>query len=137
MFSTLDISASALSAYRVRMDVIANNVANVQTTRDPSGRSIPYRRAVALFAPGAAGLGGLGVRISGVIQDPSPLKKVHDPDHPDAVKSGLDAGYVFYPNVDPVIEMVDMIAATRAYQANVAAYESGKTIIGSALRLIA
>lgn len=138
MFGSLDISASALNAYRTRMDVIANNVANINTTRDAYGRSIPYRRAVALFTPGAAGApAGQGVRISEVIGDPSPFRKALQPDHPDAVKAGPDQGYVYYPNVDPVIEMADMVAATRIYEANITAFESSKTMIGSALRLLA
>ena len=138
MFASLDVSASALEAYRVRMDVIANNMANQYTTRDASGRSIPYRRRVALFAPGAPGIArGEGVRVERIVTDPAPFKKIHYPQHPDAAKTGPDAGYVFYPNVDPIVETVDMIAATRAYQANVAAFESAKTIITSALRLIA
>ena len=138
MFQTLDISASALAAYRVRMDVIANNVANIQTTRDAQGRSIPYRRRVALFSPGAPGVDrGQGVSVSGIIEDPAPFRKVYDPDHPDAATSGPDRGYVSYPNVSPEVEMVDMIAATRAYQANITAYEAGKSIVAAALRLIA
>jgi flagellar basal-body rod protein FlgC len=138
MFRSLDVSASALSAFRARMDVISNNVANINTTRDAAGRSIPYRRMAALFAPGAAGLpAGQGVRVSAVVEDPSPLRKRYDPSHPDAVQTGPDKGYVYYPNVDPVIEMVDMVAATRLYQANVAAFEASKTLVTSALRLLA
>jgi len=137
MFSMLDVSASALNAYRVRMDVIANNVANVETTRDAQGRSIPYRRRVALFAQGAAGAApGQGVQVSGIVEDASALRKVYDPGHPDAVRTGRDRGYVYYPNVNPEVEMVDMIVATRAYQANVTAYEAGKSIIASAARLL-
>ena len=133
----LDISRSALTAYRTRMDVIANNIANMNTTRDANGASNPYRRRVALFAPGASGVrGGAGVQVTGIVEDSGPFRKVHDPGSPDAVKSGEDAGYVYYPNVNPEIEMVDFIAATRAYQANIAAYEAGKTIIASASRLI-
>jgi len=138
MFGAFDISTSALSAYRVRMDIIANNMANLHTTRNAAGRSVPYRRRVALFATGAEGIpGGRGVRIEEITTDPSPPRKVHDPGHPDAVRTGPDAGYVYYPNVDPVVEMVDMVAATRAYEANVTAFEAAKTILGSALRLIA
>jgi len=137
MFDMLDISASALAAYRVRMDVIANNVANIMTTRNAQGQSIPYRRRVALFSSGAPGVvGGGGVRVSQIIEDPAPFRKVYDPDHPDAVKSGPDKGCVNYPNVSDEVEMVDMIAATRAYQANVTAYEAGKSLIAAALRLI-
>lgn len=138
MFGSLDISTSALSAYRVRMNIIANNMANLHTTRNAAGESVPYCRRIALFAPGAEGLeDGRGVRIEEIIADPAPFRKVHDPGHPDAVKSGPDAGYVYYPNVDPVVEMVDMMAATRAYEANATAFEAAKTILGSALRLIA
>ena len=137
MFKTLDVSASALSAYRTRMDVIANNVANINTTRDAYGNSIPYRRRVALFAAGAPGVpGGEGVQVQSVIEDQSPPRKVYEPGHPDAVQAGPDKGYVYYPNVSAEIEMVDFIAATRAYQANVTAYEAGKSIIASASRLI-
>ncbi len=138
MFGSLDVSSSALSAYRTRMDVIANNMANMHTTRNAAGESVPFRRRIALFAPGAAGLAaGEGVRVTEVVGDRAPFRKVHDPEHPDAVKDGPDAGYVYYPNVDPVVEMVDMMVATRAYQANVTAFEAGKMLITSALRLIA
>lgn len=137
MFSMLDASASALTAYRVRMDVISNNVANMHTTRDAQGRSIPYCRRIALFAQGAPGAAdGQGVHVSQIIDDPAPARKVWEPDHPDALKAGPDKGYVYYPNVSPEVEMVDMIAATRAYEANVTAYEAGKTILASAVRLI-
>lgn len=138
MFGSIEISTSALEAYRIRMDIAANNMANVHATRDASGASNAYRRRVALFAAGGAGRsGGEGVRVAEIIEDPSPLRKVKEPNHPDAVKTGPDAGYVYYPNVDPVVEWVDMMQATRAYQANVTAFEAAKTIIGSALRLIA
>lgn len=119
------------------MDVIANNIANTHTTRDASGRSVPYRRAVALFTPGAPGLDGKGVRISRIVDDPSPARKVYEPGHPDAIQNGPDKGYVLYPNVSPEIEMVDMVAATRIYEANITAFEASKTMIGSALRLLA
>ena len=137
MFSMLDVSASALDAYRVRMDVIANNVANINTTRDAQGRSVPFRRRVALFSQGAPGApSGQGVRVSADVEDPAPARKVYEPEHPDAVRTGPDKGYVYYPNVSSEIEMVDMIIATRAYQANITAYEAGKSIIVAAARLI-
>ncbi len=138
MFGSLDISASALTAYRTRMDTVAANVANLYTTRDASGNSVPYSRRVALFAAGAPGLeAGLGVHVADIVSDPAPFRKVKDPSHPDAVTSGPDAGYVYYPNVSLEVEMADMIAATRAYQANITAYEATKSIISSSLRLIA
>lgn len=138
MFSSLDISSSALSAYRTRMNIIANNVANISTTRDAHGNVVPYSRKIALFAAGSPGLpSGEGVRITSVVNDTAPPTRVHDPYHPDAVQSGPDKGYVMYPNVSLPVEMVDMVAATRIYQANVTAFEATKTIISSALRLIA
>ena len=137
MFKNLDVSASALTAYRTRMDVIANNVANIRTTRDAQGRSIPYRRQIALFAAGAPGCAdGKGVRVAAIEGDQAPFLKEWKPEHPDAVKSGRDKGYVYFPNVNYEVEMVDMVAATRAYQANVTAYEAGKSIIAGALRLV-
>ena len=137
MFESMDISSSALSAYRTRMDIVANNVANMHTTRDADGNANPFRRKMAMFAAGAKGLAeGEGVSITEIVEDQREFKKVHDPQHPDAVKSGPDKGYVYYPNVDPEIEMVDMIMASRAYEANITAFEASKSIIGSALRLL-
>ena len=137
MFESMEISSSALTAYRTRMNIIANNTANIDTTRDADGNSIPFRRKLAMFAPGANGLGkGQGVSIREIIEDPKEFKKVHWPKHPDAVKSGPDAGYVYFPNIDREIEMVDMIMAARAYEANVTAFEASKSIVGLALRLL-
>ena len=138
MFQALEVSSSALGAYRTRMNIIANNVSNMRTTRDADGNSIPYRRRIALFQAGADGLEKeQGVSIKDIVLDNSPLTKRYEPGHPDAVKSGPDAGYVYYPNVNPEIEMVDLIIATRAYQANITVFEASKSLIGASLRLIA
>ncbi len=127
-FSILNISATGLTAERLRMDVISDNIANVNTTRTPKGG--PYRRKVILFSEiqqeenddfisvfeniKSSELEG-GVKVVGIVEDKStPLKRVYDPNHPDA---GPD-GYVSYPNVNIVSEMVDMISASRAYEAN-------------------
>ncbi|MGE5588576.1 MAG: flagellar basal body rod protein FlgC [Clostridia bacterium] len=147
IFSSFRISATGLAAERLRMDVIANNIANVNTTRTEDGG--PYRRRQAVFQALAARLGrggagtsgplgagqraaeapGQGVAVVGIVEDPSPPRMVYDPGHPDA-----DArGYVAMPNVDPVRELVDMISATRAYEANVTALNAAKTMAMRAL----
>ena len=144
LFGSLDISASALSAERLRMDVTAENLANAQTTRGANGQ--PYRRKEVVLqeAPGSfgaslshamgsgAGSSGGGVQVAGVVQDSSPLKRVYDPGHPDA-----DAqGYVSMPNVDTVTEMVDLISASRAYEANVTAMNAAKQMFARTLELL-
>jgi len=141
LFSTLDIAASGLSAQRLRIDLIAGNLANVHTTRTVSGG--PFRRQLPVFQardyysirPGSGTplLGGGGVRVLGIIEDHSPsnpLKKVYDPSHPDAVDD-----YVLYPNVNPVMEMADLIVASRAFEANLAVMEASKQLITRALTI--
>lgn len=145
-WDSLDISASGLTAQRLRMDVIANNIANAQTTRTPTGG--PYRREEVVLSPayapqsfsdylnGAMQRGnpvtqfGAGVQVAGIQQDPSPFKVVYDPSNPDAVN-----GYVQMPNVDISTEMVDMVSASRAYEANVTAFDATKQMYLDALTL--
>jgi flagellar basal-body rod protein FlgC len=140
---SLDISASGMTAERLRMDVVANNLANANTTRTAAGG--PYRRQVVVFGPGSqsfgdsldASMGGgdsddaslKGVQVQGIIPDRSPLKRVYEPGHPDADKQG----YVTMPNIDTVTEMVDMMSATRAYEANVSAVDAVKSMAMKAL----
>lgn len=121
LISTLKVSASGLSAERLRMDLIADNLANANTTRTPDGQ--PYRRKVALFEPitPTPHMPG-GVRVVQIAADASPPRMVYDPSHPDADANG----YVTYPNVDIVHEMVDMITASRAYEANIQAFNAAK-----------
>ena len=146
----LAISASALRAERLRLDVISSNLANANTTRTPEG-SGPYRRrnvvfesrgldvATAVdpetgFADTLATLSAEAVRrveVNRVVEDPSPLRLVFDPGHPDANADG----YVAYPNVNPVAEMVDLMAATRAYEANVQAVNATKRMAEAALAI--
>ena len=137
MFGALDISTSALVAQRTNLDVIAGNIANMYTTR--TGEGGPYRRRVALFAAGnpSRGPDAAGVHINAVVADPSPFRKEYNPSHPDAIRSGADRGYVLMPNVDASTEMVNAMAATRAYEANVAVLEVTKSMAATALRLLA
>ena len=132
MFGSFDIGASALLAQRTRMDTIAGNVANINTTRNEKGDPIPYRRRVAMFQAGATD-GKPGVHIAGVDLDPSPFQRRYEPGNKDADKDG----YVLYPNVDLSIEYVNMLEASRAYEANVTMMETSKQMLNSALRLIA
>ncbi|MEE8169911.1 MAG: flagellar basal body rod protein FlgC [Phycisphaerae bacterium] len=132
MFGALEAGTSALVAQRIRMDTIAGNVQNVSTTQRADGEPGPYRRRVALFATGD-GRGQPGVHVAEIIEDPSPLRRVHEPGHPMADSEG----YVWYPNVDPSVEMVNMIEAARAYEANVTAMEVTKSMMASTLRLLA
>ncbi len=138
VFDSLRISASGLRAGRTRMDVIAQNIANVETTRSPGGG--PYRRRTVVLAtqqPGGSTFAGAaacaGVRVAAVADDNSPLVRVHNPGHPDA---DVD-GYVLMPNVDLPTEMADMILAARAYEANAAALRAGREIIRHALSILA
>ena len=147
MFDALNVSATGLTAERLRMDVTAENLANAQTTRGADGQ--PYRRkevvlaevqsggfgsqlAKAIGAGSATGSQPGGVEVAGITQDQTPGKLVYDPGHPDA-----DAkGYVRMPNVDTVAEMVDLISASRAYEANVTAMNSAKQMFSKTLDLL-
>ena len=143
--NSMEISASALSAERTRLNIISQNLANAYTTRTAQGG--PYRRKVTVFsaAPFVSHLqkamdqpsyppGGdprRGVLVDGIEQDKSPFKRVYDPNHPDA-----DAeGYVNMPNVDVVTEMSNLIQATRSYEANVTAVNASKSMAMKALEI--
>ena len=145
MFDSMHVSASGLAAERLRMDVIAQNLANVNSTRGPDGQ--PYRRHEVVFRASDAVTGGSGARglsdevdggpLKGVeavaiVEDPSALRSVYQPEHPDADENG----YVYYPNVNPVTEMVDMMTATRAYEANVTAMNAAKNMALKALDIL-
>lgn len=133
MFDALDIGSSGLLAQRTRMDTIASNVANMNVTRNKHGEPIPFRRRVAMLQPQANAEGEPGVRVAKIVEDPTPFRTVYEPGHIDA-----DAeGYVKYPNVDMAVEMVNMLEASRAYEANVTMMETTKTMINASLRLIA
>lgn len=138
-FNNLRISSSGLSAERLRMDTIASNIANVNTTRGADGQ--PYKRKVAVFQEnlnnelnkqtGRYEDVPMGVKAVGIEEDNSPMRRVYDPSNPDA-----DAqGYVTMPNVNILNEMADMIVATRAYEANVNAVNSEKSMFLKALEI--
>jgi len=137
MFGTLDVSTSALTAYRTQLDVIAGNIAMKDVTRDAEGNSVPYRRRVALFAPSEArGSDKPGVHVESIVDDPSPFTLRWAPHHVDAIQSGEHKGYVRYSNVDYHTEMVNAMTAARAYEANVTVMEMTKRMASTALRLI-
>jgi flagellar basal-body rod protein FlgC len=139
MLSTLDISTSALVAQRTNLDTIAGNIANMHSTRTADGVPVPYQRRVALFAAGdpSRGPGAPGVHVSKVVHDPSPPRLVHDPDHPDAMQEGPNAGYVQMPNVDYSTELINAMVASRMYEANITVMEITKTMAAASLRLLA
>jgi len=138
MFSTMDISTSALVAQRTNLDTIAGNIANMHSTRDADGHSRPYRRRVPLFAAGnpAGGNGSPGVHVRQIVESQAPFRKVYDPSHPDALKSGRDEGYVLMPNVDYSTEMINALEAARIYEANITVMEITKTMAAASLRLL-
>ncbi len=144
LFDAIDIAGSGLTAERLRMDVTAENLANAQTTRGPDGQ--PYRRKEVVLqqrdgafgaALGAAmGRGGsaagAGVEVAAIRESDGPARRVFDPGHPDA-----DAdGYVAMPDVQPVDEMVDLITASRAYEANVTAMQTAKALYQKTLDIL-
>lgn len=134
MFEVLDMGASGLQAQRTRMDTIANNILNANTTRNEKGEKVPYRRRFVLFAPGQGGdrRDRGGVHVQQIALDQSPFRKQYQPGHPDA-----DAqGYVQYPNVDVAIEYVNALEASRAYEANITMMDVSKAMINASLRLL-
>ncbi|MDY7028764.1 MAG: flagellar basal body rod protein FlgC [Spirochaetota bacterium] len=148
LFSSINVAASGLSAQRLRLDVISNNIANADTTRTPEGG--PFRRSRVIFRPRVQqpywrspflpktmdnGV-GQGVRVVEVAEDTDAKPRlVYDPTHPDAIKTGPQEGYVEMPNVNIVEEMVDMISASRSYEANVAVVNGAKSMFQGAIAI--
>lgn len=135
MLSSLQISATGLEARRIWMNTIAENIANAETTRDENGAPNPYRRREPIFSVRHVG-NAIGVQVSDVVEDPREFRYVLDPGHEDAIQEGERKGYVAYPNVNVVQEMVDMMMATRSYEANVTAMDATKNMFSAALRII-
>jgi len=138
MFDILDISASGMTAQRVRLDVISNNIANVNTTRTSEGG--PYQRERVIFQERRDNKSfndylrdskPAGVKVVAIKKDNAPFKIVYDPSHPDADLEG----YVRFPNVNIVTEMVDMISALRGYEANATAIDAAKSMVSKALEI--
>jgi flagellar basal-body rod protein FlgC len=151
LFGVMEVSGSALKAERIRAEVVAANMANAETTRTPEGG--PYRRQHVVFSSAAAEPNSFagqlisqtnvqadpqadsrigGVEVSAVVQDPSTTLRRFDPSHPDADKDG----YVSYPDINPLTEMVDLMGATRAYGLNSSAIQATKGMINSSLDIL-
>ncbi|MFT4413557.1 flagellar basal body rod protein FlgC [Fredinandcohnia humi] len=145
IFHSLNTSASALTAGRLRMDVISSNMANVDTTRGKfiDGEWQPYKRKMIVQQQQGGSFSshlskamnnstvGSGVKVTGIVEDEAPFQLVYNPDHPDANAEG----YVQLPNVDPLKEMVDLISATRSYEANVTVFNASKSMLMKALEI--
>lgn len=135
LISGIDVTAGALNAQKTRLDIVAQNIANAQTTRGPDG--LPYQRKIVSFEtelirqsgalPGSVGT--QSVRVSGITKDTTPGQRVFDPQHPDA---GSD-GYVLMPNVNMAYEMVDLMTASRAYEANLSVVKNARQMALKAL----
>ncbi|HHV35313.1 MAG TPA: flagellar basal body rod protein FlgC [Syntrophomonadaceae bacterium] len=143
LFTGIEISSSGLTAQRLRLDVTASNIANAETTRsgkiDDAGRPVPYRKKNVVFETGSPfetclqrKLGSIsGVRVRSIVADNAEPRLVYNPDHPDAD----EVGYVRMPNVNILEEMVDLISATRSYEANVTALNATKEMCLRALEI--
>jgi flagellar basal-body rod protein FlgC len=144
LFDAINAAGSALTAERLRMDVTAENLANAQSTRGADGQ--PYRRkdVVLQQRDGGGSFGSVlnsamssgptpkGVEVAAIVEDPTDFRLVYDPGHPDANAEG----YVEMPNVNPVTEMVDLISASRGYEANVTAIQTAKTMFTKTLDIL-
>ena len=135
MFGALDISTSGLVAQRTRLNVISQNLANQHTVFDAEGNYAPYRRRIPVFAPGDPQTGSSeGVHVREVLLDDAPFRKQFVGEgHPLADEQG----YMNLPNVEPTMEMINALEASRAYEANITAAEVTKTMLNSAIQLIA
>ncbi len=136
LFRSFHISGSALTAEKLRVDTVASNLANLQTTRTAAGG--PYQRKTVIFAERLAqarsmppAYRGYGVRVANVVSDPNPPRMEFDPEHPDANEDG----FVAYPNIDMAKEMTDLITASRSYEANTTAVNTAKSIYLKALEI--
>ncbi len=140
IFKSINVSASGMTAERLRMDIISKNIANVNTTRTAAGT--PYRRQMPIFKEQQGSTfetilnqahgkltAGNGVEVASIEEDPSAFKRVYNPGHPDADEEG----FVNMPNVDVVTEMINMISATRGYEANITAMNASKAMVLKAL----
>jgi flagellar basal-body rod protein FlgC len=146
MFNGMNITASALTAQRLRMDVVSSNMANAESTRAKlvDGEWQPYQRKSVVLQPKGNSFSnflqmasnrqetGNGVKVTKIIEDTeTPNKLIYDPEHPDA----NEEGYVSMPNVDPLREMVDLMSTTRSYEANVTVFNASKAMMTKALEI--
>ncbi|MCQ2596244.1 MAG: flagellar basal body rod protein FlgC [Treponema sp.] len=148
MFTSINIAATGMSAERLRSDVISDNIANASTTRTQDGGAFKKSMVVLTpvsdanpqwrspFTPSDLDNGpGKGVKVLEIKKDTSQGRLVYDPSHPDAIKSGPNQGYVEYPNVNIVEEMVNLISASRAYEANATVINGAKDMFSAALQI--
>ena len=149
LFTSINVAATGMSAERLRSDVISNNIANASTTRTQEGGAFKRSRVVleaigdkttqwrSPYCPEDLDNGpGKGVKVLKIVKDTDTAgRMVYDPTHPDAIKSGPNKGYVEYPNVNIVNEMVDLISASRAYEANSTVIEGAKDMFSAALEI--
>ena len=148
LFTSINIAATGMSVERLRTDVISNNIANATTTRTQEGGA--YRKQSVIVEPIASSNPqwrfpfvdseldngpGKGVRVREIVKDSEQGRMVYDPSHPDAIQPGPNKGYVEYPNVNIVNEMVNMISANRAYEANSSVIQGSKEMFASALEI--
>ncbi len=148
LYTSITIASTGMSVERLRTDVISNNIANANTTRTAEGGVFKKKSVIvepiasknpvwnSPFIDSSRDNGpGLGVRVREIVADTEQGRMVYDPSNPDAIKSGPYQGYVEYPNVNIVNEMVDMISANRAYEANAAVIQGSKEMFGAALEI--
>ncbi|WP_288585116.1 flagellar basal body rod protein FlgC [uncultured Treponema sp.] len=148
MFTSINIATTGMSVERLRSDVISNNIANVSTTRTPEGGA--FKKSSVIVEPIASARPtwrmpfvnaeqdngpGKGVRVKEIVKDTSKGRMVYEPSNPDAIQSGPDKGYVEYPNVNIVNEMVNLISASRAYEANSTVIQGAKDMFSAALEI--
>ena len=148
MFTSINIAATGMSVERLRSDVISNNIANASTTRTPEGGA--FKKSMVILEPIASAHPtwrmpfvnaeldngpGKGVRVREIKKDTSQGRMVYDPTNPDAIQSGPNKGYVEYPNVNIVNEMVNLISASRAYEANSTVIQGAKDMFSAALEI--
>ena len=148
IFTSINIAATGMSVERLRTDVISNNIANASTTRTPEGGA--FKKSSVVIEPIASAHPtwrmpfvsaeqdngpGKGVRVREIVKDTSAGRLVYDPDHPHAILSGPNKGYVEYPNVNIVNEMVNLISASRAYEANSTVIQGAKDMFSAALEI--
>lgn len=143
VFSAMNVSATGMTAQQLRMDIIAENIANANTTRTADGEA--YRRKMVVFSEQDTTsfdniLNGYlshyqpnGVRVTQVVEDPSDFRLVYEPDNPDANEDG----YVEYPNIDTVTEMTNLIDSSRSYEASATAFQAAKGMASKGLELFA
>ena len=146
MFTSINIAATGMSVERLRTDVISNNIANASTTRTPEGGA--FKKSSVVIEPIASAHPtwrspfvsadqdngpGMGVRVREIVKSTEQGRLVYDPTNPDAIQSGPNKGYVEYPNVNIVNEMVDLISASRAYEANATVIDGAKDMFTAAL----